>query len=192
MCPSHGRASAFCRDGYLWYLVRLDDMTNEAFSDTKKESVSHGVMHLELSVKDEQGNVWPFQFDWYSKYSPSEKTVSVNKTAGLVTVSDIILTTTGLYVNYLGSKDNLLLVSVKLTDETVLYTNDEADSSTYANQAWDGWQLYDQVGAMGGYKYYSLLPGVSFRTDSSHADLISADDIVSVNINGVEISLIQK
>ena len=186
------RICPFCRDGFLWYLVNIVSRPTV--------SLNHGIVRLDITIPDEQGNSWPFAFTWNCDYDSKEKTVTVNRKLKDVTITDITLSATEIYINYLGLRENSRLISITLADGTVLnaldcdHIPDDFNISVHRDYDpslpdWDGFIHYMQYGAMGGYKRYSLLPNASFQTDSEHSTLIPVDDIVSININGVEISL---
>ena len=188
-----GGGGPFCRDGYLWYLIRV--------STHERSDLNHGLVHMALSIRNDLGQPTRFEFNWCNNYDAREKTVTVDRTVGDVTVSEITLSPTGIYLHYLGNRDRARVISITLANGTVLDTMDidhitEENKMYYGYAAqetpfWDGWTeefVVDEFGYFSS-RFYSLLPNVSFQTGSAVEGLISIDDIVSINVNGFDISL---
>ena len=179
-----GSTQPFCRDGYLWYLVKI--------STTPEVKVNRGFAHLLLNFKTESGMVWPFEFNWCNNYKAKELTSSKNWSLDDVSVSKVVLTPTSLFVYYEGASPDLChLDYIRLTDGTILYTVNNLGDTEYdhekADQAsprWDGWEECNRSPL---YKQYSLLPGKSFQTPADMTTLIPMDDILALNINGTDV-----
>lgn len=187
----HCSVSPFCRDGYLWYLVRIDTVENVA--------VNRGFVHLVLYFDIGLSEKWPIEFDWCNNYKAKEKTIRVDKKFEGCTLLDVTLTSTGIYLSYngYGSDKNGRLNAVKLADGTELptltrdlladYSNEHPYADQYSSE-WDGWtDQYTRNNQR--YKQYSLLPGFSFLAPAYKTSLIPVDEIAAIIVDDVEISL---
>ncbi|MBR6018832.1 MAG: hypothetical protein IK055_01280 [Lachnospiraceae bacterium] len=179
-----GSIRPFCREGYLWYLVKI--------TTSPEVKVNRGFAHLMLSFKTESGTVWPFEFNWCNNYTAKELTSRKNWSLDNVSVSKVVLTPTSLFVYYEGASPDLChLDHIRLADGTILYTVNISDGAEhnyqFADQTtpqWDGWEDCSDSPR---YKQYSLLPGVSFQAPADMTTLIPMDDILAININGTDI-----
>lgn len=175
----------FARDGYLWYLASLT-----ALEDV---NINRGFVHVVLYCNYNGLKRWPVEFDWRNNYTAKEKSFRMNRKAGDVVITRITLTSTKMFISYDGVRKRFRLNSVTLSDGTVIPTRSADPAEIIANpdQAeWDGWidnginYPEDKY-----FRNYSLFPGESFKTPSGLTTCIPMDDIVSVNINGVDIPI---
>lgn len=175
----------FARDGYLWYLASLT-----ALEDV---NINRGFVHMVLYCNYNGIKRWPVEFDWRNNYTAKEKSFRMNRKAGDVVITRITLTSTKMFISYDGVRKRFRLNSVTLSDGTVIPTRSADPAEIIANpdQAeWDGWidnginYPEDKY-----FRNYSLFPGESFKTPSGLTTCIPMDDIVSVNINGVDIPI---
>ena len=175
----------FARDGYLWYLASLT-----ALEDV---NINRGFVHMVLYCNYNGIKRWPVDIDWRNNYTAKEKSFRMNRKAGDVVITRITLTSTKMFISYDGVRKRFRLNSVTLSDGTVIPTRSADPAEIIANpdQAeWDGWidnginYPEDKY-----FRNYSLFPGESFKTPSGLTTCIPMDDIVSVNINGVDIPI---
>ena len=175
----------FARDGYLWYLASLT-----ALEDV---NINRGFVHMVLYCNYNGIKRWPVEFDWRNNYTAKEKSFRMNRKAGDVVITRITLTSTKMFISYDGVRKRFRLNSVTLSDGTVIPTRsaDPAEiTATPELSEWDGWidnginYPEDKY-----FRNYSLFPGESFKTPSGLTTCIPMDDIVSVNINGVDIPI---
>lgn len=175
----------FAKDGYLWYLASLT-----ALEDV---NINRGFVHMVLYCNYNGLKRWPVEFDWRNNYTAKEKSFRINRNAGDVVITRITLTSTKMFISYDGVRKRFRLNSVTLSDGTVIPTKSADSAEITANpelSEWDGW--IDNGINYSEDKYfrnYSLFPGESFKTPSDLTTCIPMDDIVSVNINGVDIKL---
>lgn len=175
----------FARDGYLWYLASLTTLEDV--------NINRGFVHVVLYCNYNGLKRWPVEFDWRNNYTAKEKSFRMNRKAGDVVITRITLTSTKMLISYDGVRKRFHLNSVTLSDGTVIPTRSADPAEIIANpdQAeWDGWidnginYPEDKY-----FRNYSLFPGESFKTPSGLTTCIPMDDIVSVNINGVDIPI---
>ena len=175
----------FAKDGYLWYLASLT-----ALEDV---NINRGFVHMVFYCNYNGLKRWPVEFDWRNNYTAKEKSFRINRNAGDVVITRITLTSTKMFISYDGVRKRFRLNSVTLSDGTVIPTKSADSAEITANpelSEWDGW--IDNGINYSEDKYfrnYSLFPGESFKTPSGLTTCIPMDDIVSVNINGVDIKL---
>lgn len=175
----------FARDGYLWYLASLT-----ALEDV---NINRGFVHVVLYCNYNGLKRWPVEFDWRNNYTAKEKSFRMNRKAGDVVITRITLTSTKMFISYDGVRKRFRLNSVTLSDGTVIPTRsaDPAEiTATPELSEWDGWIESGINNPEDKYfRNYSLFPGESFKTPSGLTTCIPMDDIVSVNINGVDIPI---
>lgn len=184
-----GSLIPFCRDGYLWYMMET----------SCEEDINRSFTHLEINFNTSAQDDVMFEFNWCNNYKSDKETFRVNKSVGQSKVKKVVLSGASMFVYTNGGYNEICLNSVTLKDGTVLYTNQgendvapgKTDVSDFMN---DGRRSCSESSGVEGlftssYVEYSLLPGVSFQTPQSQTSLIPMDDIVSITINGVEISL---
>ena len=178
LCP-------FARDGYLWYLATL--------SVREDVNISRGFVHMVLYCNTANLKRWPIEFNWRNNYTAKERSFKMNRKAGDVVVERITLTSTTMYITYDGVRKRFRLNSVTLSDGTVLPVMSADQEAINKNPDLAEWDGYINNGINYStdsyYRNYSLFPGQSFKTPSDLTTCIPMDDIVSVNINGVDISL---
>lgn len=175
----------FARDGYLWYLASLT-----ALEDV---NINRGFVHVVLYCNYNGIKRWPVEFDWRNNYTAKEKSFRMNRKAGDVVITRITLTSTKMFISYDGVRKRFRLNSVTLSDGTVIPTRsaDPAEiTATPELSEWDGW-IESGINSPADkyFRNYSLFPGESFKTPSGLTTCIPMDDIVSVNINGVDIPI---
>lgn len=175
----------FARDGYLWYLASLT-----ALEDV---NINRGFVHVVLYCNYNGLKRWPVEFDWRNNYTAKEKSFRMNRKAGDVVITRITLTSTKMFISYDGVRKRFRLNSVTLSDGTVIPTRsaDPAEiTATPELSEWDGW-IESGINSPEDkyFRNYSLFPGESFKTPSGLTTCIPMDDIVSVNINGVDIPI---
>ena len=182
-----GSLIPFCRDGYLWYMMQV----------SCKEDINRSFTHLEIGFDTSAQKDVMFEFNWCNNYKSDKETFRVNRSVGRSKVKKVVLGGASMFVYVDGGSDDICLNSVTLRDGTVLYTN-QGENETAPDKT--GVSHFPNDGRQAGgskrdgiftssYAEYSLLPGVTFRTPQSFTSLIPMDEIVSITINGTEISL---
>ena len=183
-----GSLIPFCRDGYLWYMMQV----------SCKEDINRSFTHLEIGFDTSAQKDVMFEFNWCNNYKSDKETFRVNRSVGRSEVKKVVLGGASMFVYVDGGSDDICLNSVTLRDGTVLYTNqgenetapDKTGVSRFPNDGRQAWGGSKRDGIFtSSHVEYSLLPGITFQTPQSQTSLIPMDDIVSITINGVEISL---
>ena len=184
-----GSLIPFCRDGYLWYMMET----------SCEEDINRSFTHLEINFNTSGQEDVMFEFNWCNNYKSDKETFRVNKSVGQSKVKKVVLSGASMFVYTNGGYNEICLDSVTLKDGTVLHTaqgeNEVAPAKTDVSDFMnDGRRSCSESFGVEGlftssYVEYSLLPGVSFKTPQSCTSLIPMDEIVSITINGVEISL---
>ena len=179
----------FCRDGYLWYMMQT----------SCEEDINRSFTHLEINFTTSAQQDATFEFNWCNNYKSGKETFRVNKSVGQSKVKKIILSGASMFVYTNGGYNEICLDSVTLKNGTVLYTAQGeievapgkpgvSDFVGDGRQSCAGSANDDGI-FTSSYVEYSLLPGVTFKAPQSQTSLIPMDEIVSITINGVEISL---
>ena len=184
-----GSLIPFCRDGYLWYMMQT----------SCEEDINRSFTHLEINFNTSAQDDVMFEFNWCNNYKSDKETFRVNKSVGQSKVKKVVLCGASMFVYTNGGYNEICLNSVTLKDGTVLYTNqggnEVAPGKTDAYVSVDDGRRScagssnDEGIFTSSHVEYSLLPGVTFQTPQSQTSLIPMDEIVSITINGVEISL---
>ena len=184
-----GSLIPFCRDGYLWYLMQA----------SCNKDINHSFTHLAINFNTSVQDDVMFEFNWCNNYKSDKETFRVNKSVGKAKIKKVVLCGASMFVYTNGGYNDICLNSVTLKDGTVLYTNhgenevapDKSGVSIFTDDGRQscGGSANDEGIFTSSDVEYSLLPGVTFQTPQSWTSLIPMDDIVSITINGVEISL---
>ncbi len=184
-----GSLIPFCRDGYLWYLMQA----------SCNKDINHSFTHLAINFNTSVQDDVMFEFNWCNNYKSDKETFRVNKSVGKAKIKKVVLCGASMFLYIDGGYDDICLNYITLKDGTILYTDqgeaEIAQDKTGVYSFMDdgrqscGGSANDEGIFTSSDVEYSLLPGVTFRTPQSCTSLIPMDDIVSITINGVEISL---